>query len=541
MTTTENTGSGTAAAVNPPRQGLLGEVVSTFTGLGGIPLVICLFVPRASISFAVVLIAMMCRAVARVVGTASTYEKKANLRILIITDYMPPQTHGIAVRFQQYIETMRRMGHEVQVFSTNITKERETSFDHPNLPAIQNPFNRANKMAYNPGLKLAWFLGSKQLDLVHLVFPTNISLAVLPVCNWRRIPVYCSHHVDMEYYVGQYVAMRPVAELGHLIYWLMVKLPAMCCGHTNAAPTLCFLDSHLPAKLGSSTARDPRTFRRRIPSGVADARFRVDSVEQLVEERRELLRLIGADPAGKCCVCIMVQRLAIEKDTIHALEALNALRSGLPSGSPKLPFSLDGKRAIHFVLAGDGPARRSLEAYVAANALPATFLGNLSNDRLPPLYRAADVFVTCSTSETFGLTVLEALACGTPAVMPTCTVFNELWTDTVPKEWIYTHKSVDPTTSVDSLLAAIASAGMPAAKEQLRANPVKASWADATKDLLTQYEECINANLPYRQELASYTSVFNQLARVALVAWLLWWLTRIELKFVIRLILEIIE
>ena len=37
---------------------------------------------------------------------------------------------------------------------------------------------------------------------------------------------------------------------------------------------------------------------------------------------------------------------------------------------------------------------------------------------LPPLYRAADLFVTCSTSETFGLTVLESLACGTPAVLP---------------------------------------------------------------------------------------------------------------------------
>ena len=41
--------------------------------------------------------------------------------------------------------------------------------------------------------------------------------------------------------------------------------------------------------------------------------------------------------------------------------------------------------------------------------------------------RAADLFVTCSTSETYGLTVLEALACGTPAVLPHCGVFDELW------------------------------------------------------------------------------------------------------------------
>ena len=56
-----------------------------------------------------------------------------------------------------------------------------------------------------------------------------------------------------------------------------------------------------------------------------------------------------------------------------------------------------------------------------------TFVGNLSQTALPPLYRAADVFVTCSTSETYGLTVLEALACGTPVVLPHCGVFDELW------------------------------------------------------------------------------------------------------------------
>ena len=36
-------------------------------------------------------------------------------------------------------------------------------------------------MAYNPGVKLAWYLGSKQWDLVHLVFPSNLAWAVLPM------------------------------------------------------------------------------------------------------------------------------------------------------------------------------------------------------------------------------------------------------------------------------------------------------------------------------------------------------------------------
>ena len=191
--------------------------------MGNIPSALLAFVPRLALSFFVVGCAHIARAFARLFGTCSTYEKKANLRILIITDYMPPQTHGIAIRFRQYIDFMRAAGHEVQVFCTDSVKARESSFDHPNMPSIVNPYNVHNRMAYNPGVKLAWYLAAKQWDIVHLVYPSNISWAVLPVCHARRIPVYASHHVDMEYYIAQYVTFSPVAKFGEAMYWFMTK------------------------------------------------------------------------------------------------------------------------------------------------------------------------------------------------------------------------------------------------------------------------------------------------------------------------------
>ena len=120
-------------------------------GMGGLPLALLLFVPRTSLSFLVIGVAMACRAVARLLQTASGYKRKANLRILIVTDYMPPQTHGIAVRFRQYIDYMRKAGHEVQVFCTDIRRDTESSFDHPNLPSIVNPYNVKNRVAYSSG------------------------------------------------------------------------------------------------------------------------------------------------------------------------------------------------------------------------------------------------------------------------------------------------------------------------------------------------------------------------------------------------------
>ena len=144
---------GSVAPALEPKLPIWKQAWNAFVGMGDLPVSCLLFVPRLAISYFIVGLAMICRAIARIFGAASLYDPKANLRILIVTDYMPPQTHGIAIRFRQYIDYMRREGHEVHVFCTNTVKERETSFDHTNLPAITNPYNSRNKMAYSAGTR----------------------------------------------------------------------------------------------------------------------------------------------------------------------------------------------------------------------------------------------------------------------------------------------------------------------------------------------------------------------------------------------------
>ncbi|MBB5685790.1 glycosyltransferase family 4 protein [Sphingobium boeckii] len=62
------------------------------------------------------------------------------------------------------------------------------------------------------------------------------------------------------------------------------------------------------------------------------------------------------------------------------------------------------------VIVGDGPARAVLEARYP----DAVFLGSLSGRALAGAYARADVFVFPSRTDTFGLVMIEALACGTP-------------------------------------------------------------------------------------------------------------------------------
>ena len=62
------------------------------------------------------------------------------------------------------------------------------------------------------------------------------------------------------------------------------------------------------------------------------------------------------------------------------------------------------------VIVGDGPARAEL----VTRYPQAKFLGKLEGEALASAYAGADVFVFPSRTDTFGLVMIEAMACGTP-------------------------------------------------------------------------------------------------------------------------------
>ncbi len=79
------------------------------------------------------------------------------------------------------------------------------------------------------------------------------------------------------------------------------------------------------------------------------------------------------------------------------------------------------------VIVGDGPARASLEARFPE----ARFLGPRFGTDLAAAYASADVFVFPSRTDTFGLVMIEALACGIPVAAYPVTGPVDILTDAV--------------------------------------------------------------------------------------------------------------
>jgi glycosyltransferase involved in cell wall biosynthesis len=78
------------------------------------------------------------------------------------------------------------------------------------------------------------------------------------------------------------------------------------------------------------------------------------------------------------------------------------------------------------LLVGDGSARAALEREAARHGVSDRVVFTGAVDHVREMLCAIDVFASPSDQETFGLAVLEALACGLPAVYATCPPLDEL-------------------------------------------------------------------------------------------------------------------
>ena len=121
-------------------------------------------------------------------------------------------------------------------------------------------------------------------------------------------------------------------------------------------------------------------------------------------KRRELAQELGLEESVR--FLLFAGRLHPQKDPVLGIQAIAAL------ADPQ----------VHLLIAGAGEleeqVRREIQQLNLGDRV--TLLGAVNSDRLAQLYRAASAFLLSSVYEGLPVTVLEALACGTPVVTTDC-------------------------------------------------------------------------------------------------------------------------
>ncbi|MET9438306.1 glycosyltransferase [Streptomyces sp. NPDC006551] len=183
---------------------------------------------------------------------------------------------------------------------------------------------------------------------------------------------------------------------------------------TRAADRLNRRSAWAYSRIVCTTEWAEREFVRIGARNVVRAPLGVDLRRCRPGRRSTVLRAKHVD--GERVLLLLCSRLSVEKRPGTALDALAELRGR-------------GIRAA-LVVAGDGPLRGALERRAREERLPVRFLGHVADrEALADLQAAADVCLAPGPAETFGLSALEALACGTPVVASASSALPEVLGD----------------------------------------------------------------------------------------------------------------
>jgi glycosyltransferase involved in cell wall biosynthesis len=197
-------------------------------------------------------------------------------------------------------------------------------------------------------------------DIVHIATEGPIGWATRAVCMERHMPFTTSYHTRFPEYVRRRVPV-PVAWS----YAVLRRFPGAAAGTMVS-------NRSIAKELRRRGFRNLMSWGR----GVDLSRFSPDASPQ-------------AMPDVSRPIFLSVGRLAPEK-----------------SVEDFLSLDLPGTK----VVVGDGPSADMLRQRFPK----AVFLGTLPHRALAGIYAEADVFVFPSRTDTFGLVLIEAMACGTP-------------------------------------------------------------------------------------------------------------------------------
>ena len=136
-------------------------------------------------------------------------------------------------------------------------------------------------------------------------------------------------------------------------------------------------------------------------------------------------------------------------------------------------------------LIGDGPAREALERRYPQ----ALFLGARRHEELAPYYNSADVFVFPSRTDTFGLVMAEAMACGVPVAA-------------YPVEGPIDVVAHGRSGVLDEDLAAACRRALLLDREAVRTHALRYSWTNATAQFVQNLQPARGGRLPAMRPLA---------------------------------------
>lgn len=324
------------------------------------------------------------------------------MRIGLFTDSYLPQVSGVATSIETLANQLTSMGHNVFIFTTT-DPQVDPENDEKNVIRLRSIplISLAERRIVLKGVVAAYQVAQTyHLDIIHTQTEFGVGMLGKLVARQLKIPVIHTLHTKYEDYV-HYIAKGRIIRPGMVKYIIKNYLHGV---DGVIAPSDIVLDTI--NQYGVSIEK------RVIPTGIKLDKFvRPEITQSDVAELRTSLGIKQDDT-----MLLSLSRLAEEKNIQAIITKLSTIRDQV---------------SVKLVIVGSGPYQDKLQKLVSDLNLTdiIVFTGLVDNNQTAYYYKAADFFISASTSETQGLTYIEALASGTPVLAADNAYLRTLITD----------------------------------------------------------------------------------------------------------------
>ena len=326
------------------------------------------------------------------------------MKIAIVFEIFYPTVNGVITSSVNLAENLIDQGHEVVFFAPRWSESKITRVNGT-IPVRY--FTSWHNWAY-PGLRtvLPWnrslgvALQAEEVDVLHITGPWLLTYAAIRAARKLSIPVVHTFHTmlhEPSYIIYMFKTPLLVPVIQYVAWWYYSLYVRHADVNTGPSLMVCRqLSEHFPS-----------ADVRHISNGVEVERFTTH------DDRHTLSQVVEAFNAKSF---VFVGRLGEEKSVGELIDAMR--------------IAVNRDREIKLFIVGDGPGFARYTAQIARLDLTrhVYLLGRVEHRRLieSGILHFARAFVTASTTENQPMTVIEAICCGTPAIVPDVAGITEL-------------------------------------------------------------------------------------------------------------------
>ena len=305
------------------------------------------------------------------------------MKILLTADEHENQINGVMNSVTTLKHELKNLGHDVRILglsSSNKSYKKDNNYyigsrHIPIYPDIRYSFKKNDK--YIDEI-IKW-----KPDIVHVNTEFSTWKFAKIIINKLNIPYVMTCHTIYEDYIKYFCFSKTIGKkiVKRISTKLHNKTDVLIVPSTKLLEIEKRYGVTCPIKI--------------IPTGIDLNRYQKKITK---EEKNKILKKLGVSNNNK--ILVTVCRLGAEKNIDELLEFM--------------PDLLKEDFKIQFIIVGDGPHKNKLIKKVKKLGLDKNvfFTGMINPNEVYKYYQLGDIFISASTSESQGLTYIEALANG---------------------------------------------------------------------------------------------------------------------------------